>query len=448
MMTSATEAGVGTPQVGAAEERPSLRAWYALGALIVAMLFGFVDARILVLLAQTIKQDLSLTDLQIGETHGLAPAVFAAVSMFPLAWMADRFERRTVMCVCVIFWSLATAASGLATNFTTLLACTIAIVVGETGLSPIVYSLIADLFPPKHRPRANIIAYGATVLGAGLGTAAGGALIGVIDSIRPVLPASIQDLAAWRLAFFLVAVPGPLVALLVFLIGRTKRVVVSGQAREPLAPVGPYLKAHGLVALGAFGTMACFAFGLQAVANWLPVALIRNYNADAGSVGVNFGLYFTAGAAVGLVMATVLTPYLRRLAGTAFVLRAIALAAVAVAVPTLLLAFTTALWQAYILVSFFSASFVTGVALMPGMMQDVAPSALRARVIAGGTVLYMVLGYLSPPLVGFISDQMSGDPRGLMWAMVVTAITGFLACAALALFMEAPYRRTVAAVGA
>ena len=447
-MTTAVKPRAETPaQVGAtSQDVSSARAWYALGVLIVALFFGFIDRQILVLLAQPIKHDLSLSDLQIGETHGLGPAVFTALAMFPLAWLADRIERRTVLFGCIVFWSIATAASGLAVSFLTLQACNIAIAVGEAALSPIIYSLIPDLFPAKHRPRANIITYGATALGQGFGLTLGGALLSIVADLRPHLPAWLQALATWRLAFFLVALPGPLVAVAVFLIGRTRRGAMAAQGAEPAVGMGGYVKEHGLVALGAFGTMACFAFASLAIGTWLPIALIRIFHADAASVGVNFGLTFMAGAVVGLVMATIMTPYWRRTAGTAFVVRAISVASAGAAVPAFLLGFAANIWQAYVLFFFVGAIFVTGVALMPGMMQDVAPPALRTRVIAAGTVLFMVVGSLSPPLVGFISDHASGAPRGLMWAIVAVTVTGFLSCTILARFMEAPYRRTVEAI--
>lgn len=446
-MATAYDSGVAQAQIGAPAvpgERPSARAWYALVVLVVAMVFGYVDRQILILLAQPIKNDLSLSDLQIGETHGLGPAIIAALAMFPLAWLADRFERRTVLCVCVIFWSIATAASGLAVNFASLQACTIGIAIGEAALTPIVYSLIPDLFPPGSRARANIITYGATALGVGVGFALGGMLLGVAAHLRALLPASLAVFETWRLTFFIVALPGPLVAIAVYLIGATRREAAAPQNPVPAARIGTYLKEHGLVALGAFGTMACFTFALQAIGNWLPVALTRIYQADAASVGVNYGFTFMAGAAVGLVTAVMITPYWRRVAGSAYVLRAIAVASAGSAVPALLLQFATTIWQVYALFFLFSTIFITGVALMPGMMQDITPPALRARVIAGGTVLFMVLGYISPPLVGFISDRLSSNPRGLIFAIVTVTITGLLLCAALARFMEAPYRRAVA----
>jgi len=147
-----------------------------------------------------------------------------------------------------------------------------------------------------------------------------------------------------------------------------------------------------------------------------------------------------------MVVAALMTPYFRRLAGTAYVLRAVAVASVAAAVPVFLLGFAANISQAYGLLFLFSATFIIGTSLMPGMMQDIAPSALRARIIAVGMLLMVGGGSIGPVIVGVISDRMSGSPRGLIWALAVIAVTGFLVCAVLSRLMEAPYRRTVAAV--
>jgi MFS family permease len=452
MMTLATNSGVEAPAgaPGSAQEATSARAWYALVVLIVAMLFGAIDRQILVLMIAPIKHDLSLSDLQIGEINGLGPLLFSALVTFPLAWLADRTERRTVLCACVIFWSIGTAACGLATNFASLFSCTVSIAIGEAALTPIVYSLIPDLFPERARPRANIICYAAAALGAGVGFAFGGGLLGVVAALRPVLPSSLNTLETWRLAFILVSLPGPLVALAVFLIGRTRHVVMAAQDAAPAVPmrIGPYMRRHGGVVVGVYGSMACFSFALLAVGSWLPVALIRTFHAAPASVGVNYGLIFMAGAVVGMLAATAITPYWRRIAGTALVLRAITFAAAGAAVPAFLLGFAANIWQAYALFFCLSAIFVSGTSLMPGMMQDIAPPALRSRVIAVGFVGVAAVGAISPALVGFISDRVSSNPRGLMWAIAATAPAGFLVCAALSRLLEGPYRRTVAAVAA
>src|SRR5207302_6335863 len=134
-----------------------------------------------------------------------------------------------------------------------------------------VYSLIPDLFPHKSRPRANIICYGASALGAGFGFVFGGALLSVVDDLRRLLPPSLNELETWRLVFILVALPGPVVAVAVFLIGRTRHVVMTAQ--NPAPPIGPYMKQHGAMVAGVYGAIACFSFGLHIVASWLVIAL-------------------------------------------------------------------------------------------------------------------------------------------------------------------------------
>lgn len=446
-MTLATSTGAQAPAGAPGSEATSARAWYALVVLIVAMLFGAIDRQILVLMIAPIKHDLSLSDLQIGEINGLGPLLFSALVTFPLAWLADRTERRTVLCACVVFWSIGTAACGLATNFTTLFVCTVAIAIGEAALTPIVYSLIPDLFPERARPRANIICYAAAALGAGVGFAFGGGLLAIVAVLRPLLPASLSTLETWRLAFILVSFPGPLVALAVFLIGRTRHVAMAAQdaAAVPVR-IGPYMRRHGGVVVGVYGSMACFSFALLSVGSWLPVALIRTFHASPASVGVNYGLIFMAGALVGMLAATAITPFWRRIAGTAMVLRAITFASAGAAVPAFLLGFAPNIWAAYALFFCLSAIFVSGTSLMPGMMQDIAPPAIRSRIIAVGFVGVAAVGAISPPLVGFVSDKLSTNPRGLIWAIAATAPTGFLVCAVVSRLLEGPYKRTVAAL--
>ncbi|MGH8322314.1 MAG: MFS transporter, partial [Steroidobacteraceae bacterium] len=200
-------------------------AWYALAVLVLATLFGFVDRQILVLVVEPLKHDLSLRDVQIGTLQGLGPALFSVLAAMPLAWLSDRFERSVVLWVCVLFWSVATAACGFAYSFATLFAGMIGVAIGEAALVPIVYSLIPDLFPGPSRIRANIIFFAAAWLGAGLGLGLGGFILGSVESVRTALPEGMRALAVWRLTFMAVALPGPLIALAIALIGATPRAV-------------------------------------------------------------------------------------------------------------------------------------------------------------------------------------------------------------------------------
>ena len=132
----------------------------------------------------------------------------------PFAWLADRGSRRNLIVVSMTFWSVMTAACGMASSFLTLFLARIGVGVGEAGLSPAAYSMIADSFPPEKRARPlGVYAIGA-ILGVGLALIIGGAVVHWASSAPPVVLPVIGELKTWQLAFLVVSVPGPLLALL------------------------------------------------------------------------------------------------------------------------------------------------------------------------------------------------------------------------------------------
>jgi len=412
---------------------------------VLATVFAFVDKQILVVVVEPMKHDLALRDIQIGELQGLAPALFAILAVFPLAWLADRFERSKVLLGCALFWSMATAACAFADGFAMLLACRIAVAVGEAALVPIVYSLIPDLFSGQSRIRANLLFFGASVLGIGLGLTLAGAALGFVESIRPALPEGLNGLAGWRLAFLAVALPGPPIALAIALIGTTRRTVA--QAEGPgRTHVLDYLRAHRQTVVGVYLSGGFSTFVAFALFAWLPSAIVRAFNGAPETVGASFGMAYVAGSVVGLGLAAVTASFWRRWAGTAAVPRARAVTSLLAIIPMLLIGVSASASQAYILIVVLVALVTTGAALSPTMLQDMAPPAIRARIISGVAITSAILGGIGPVAVGALSDAVAGHPRGLMWAIVTIATIGFLFCALCYRLVETPLRRTVAAL--
>src|SRR6478752_4226398 len=103
------------------QTRASVAAWYALGILSVAVLYSIIDRQVLILLAQPLKTDLHLSDTQIGSLQGLGAVLFSSIAVVPLGWLADRMDRRWLLALCILAWSVAIAACGLATGYWTLL---------------------------------------------------------------------------------------------------------------------------------------------------------------------------------------------------------------------------------------------------------------------------------------------------------------------------------------
>jgi len=248
---------------------------YALGLLMVVYVSNFLDRQILAMLLQPIKQDLGLSDTQLGVLSGVAFALFYATLGMPLARWADKHNRVTLISVSIAIWSCMTALCGAAGNFWQLLAARIGVGVGEAGCSPPAHSLIADYFEPGVRARAMSI----YSLGIPLGTCLGYLLGGWIN-----------ELYSWRIAFFCVGMPGLVLAVLVRLTlrepprGHSEGIETGDEEAPPVMAVFRFLwqlKSFRHMALGT----ALLALGGYGAATWFPAFLMRTHGMSTGQIG-------------------------------------------------------------------------------------------------------------------------------------------------------------------
>src|SRR6478735_3154341 len=126
------------------------RIWLVAVLLLLSTL-NFADRAILSVLAQPIKEDLQLTDTQLGMLQGLGFAILYSLLGLPLGWLAERVSRKNLIAVCVAVWSLMTAACGFAGSFASLLLGRVGVGTGEAGFQPPVSSLVADHFSADRR---------------------------------------------------------------------------------------------------------------------------------------------------------------------------------------------------------------------------------------------------------------------------------------------------------
>jgi MFS family permease len=115
--------------------------------------FGFIDRVIIALVAEKIKAEFFLSDLQIGLLGGTAFAVVNAFASVPIARMAERFSRATVTAGFLLLASLFTALAGVTTSFLQLLACRVGMAASCAATEAPPHSMISDMYPRKaHRP--------------------------------------------------------------------------------------------------------------------------------------------------------------------------------------------------------------------------------------------------------------------------------------------------------
>ncbi|MCS5573227.1 MAG: MFS transporter, partial [Pseudomonadales bacterium] len=170
---------------------------YVLFMLAVVAFFNYLDRMVLSMLLQPIKDELGFSDAQLGLLTGFAFAAFYATFGIPIARLADRKSRVTILSVCMALWSAMTAACGLAQNFIHMLLARMGVGVGEAGCVPTSHSLLSDYVPPEKRALA-------------LGIFQTGGAVGVMAGF--IAAGWIADQWGWRMAFFLIGIPGVLIA--------------------------------------------------------------------------------------------------------------------------------------------------------------------------------------------------------------------------------------------
>ena len=110
---------------------------------------SFIDRQIIGILSPFIKNEMGLTDAQLGWLKGLAFALLYSIVGIPIAWLADRYSRKKIITVSLIAWSGFTALTGMAGSFMQMFLARIGVGIGEAGGSPPSHSIISDLYPKK-----------------------------------------------------------------------------------------------------------------------------------------------------------------------------------------------------------------------------------------------------------------------------------------------------------
>lgn len=369
-----------------------------LGVLVVVYVFNFIDRQILAILAPAIRDELLLSDTQIGALSGVAFGIFYATLGIPIARLADRYSRVSIISICLSIWSLMTAFSGLATNFIQLLIARIGVGIGEAGGSPPSHSLLADYFAPGKRATAlGIYALGVPV-GILFGNLAGG---------------WIGEIFGWRQAFFLVGIPGVILAIILKL---TVKEPPRGYSEEKPADTStvPFrtvlktmwgFKSFKYISLGA-GTQAFVGYGAIA---WMPSFLVRAHDLSIGEVGTALGLIIGLFGGIGTLLSGVIgdklgaknVKYYMLVPAYGFLIAVPAGAAV-------FLVDELYLVLAIYTIPVFMVNLYTGPTF--AMTQSLAPLAMRAA--ASALLLFMIniIGLVfGPTTVGIISDLLQSS---------------------------------------
>jgi MFS family permease len=264
---------------------------YVLALLTAVYTLNFLDRGLISLVLQPIKEDLRLTDTQLGFLTGIAFGLFYATLGLPIARWADRGNRVTITSIAIALWGAAVMSCIFIGNFTQLVIARIAAAVGESGSLPPGYSLLGDYFPgPAERARAMSIYLMAGPLAWLISFIGGGWL---------------NERYGWRVAFSVMGVPALLFAILVKMTIAEPRLHIDHELRERQLPrmwnvLVTLWNQRSSRHLG-LGIILLYTMELGLLP-WYAAFMIRSHGMDTAALGVWFGLIFGVGGTAGLLL--------------------------------------------------------------------------------------------------------------------------------------------------
>ncbi|MDZ4266309.1 MAG: MFS transporter [Mycobacterium sp.] len=397
------------------------RAWAAVSVLAVVGTLNYADRFLPAVLAEPIREDLSLSDTAIGVINGFGfLAVYALVGI-PIARISDRGAYGLVISGCLSLWGVMTMLGGAVQSGFQLALTRVGVAVGEAGSTPAAHAYVARNFAPERRaaPLAVItlaipLASAASLIGGGL----------------------LAQALGWRTAF---VVMGALSVAFVPVV-----LAVMGRRQSPLADpspsprqVGPWWEilrkpSYLAIVTGA----ACVSVAGYALTTFAPAFLMRARGMSLGEVGLQYGI---ASGVTGILGLLVVGRVADRLSGVdpRWLLWLVA-AMTAALLPFSTLGFVVE--STGLAVCFIALSYVVGTAYMApsiAAIQRLVPAEQRATASAIFLFFSAIVGSAGPFVTGLISDALKADLGNMSLQRALLVVVPVMHLAAIASYLVA-----------
>jgi MFS family permease len=433
-MTATPQSENRSAQASGAGEYPTPGyAWYVVLVLLIVGITSYLDRYLISLLVEPIKAELAVSDTQISLLQGTAFALFYVAFGLPFGALVDRANRRTVLAVGIALWSVMTVACGLANSYGQLFIARAGVGIGEACLAPAAYSLIADYFPPKQRGRAMSIYNMSNYLGVGASLLLGGMVLRFLGDTPQVAMPGLGATSTWKVVFFLVGLPGLVLALLMFTVREESRKGVQGQSKPTFQQFFIHLRSFKGAYTAVYFVSALTAFVGLTFAAWGASFFIRTYGMKPAQVGLTLGPVNALAGVLGCLVSGWLSDRLAASGrpGGRFLIPLIwwpiALAGL------LAMAVAPDRETALLAVAFLTFGSGLGLASVPPTIQDITPNRLRGRATALHFIFSGLLGMgLAPTLIALVTDHLLHDPNALRESLLIVLcpviVAGFIVC--------------------
>jgi len=362
---------------------------------------NFADRTVVVPLLPLLRQQMNLTDSQLGSLQSGLLVVLALAS-WPCGFFADRISRTKIILGGVIFWSLATIVCGFVPSFMFLLIARSLIGVGEAAYAPAAQSMISDSFPYERRANAQAIFASGMLLGGAAGQAFGG-LVGEVHG--------------WKYTFIVVGVICMIPGIFVVKLPEPPR-----RPRSEVVPISSLLSVPAYVAMLVAGT--CITFSSVSLLTW-GIDFARDYKEfSLREAAVSLAAVALLSLLLGVLTGGFLADLLHRKYPYGRIL--VIAAAFLFAAPFVLLAIQTDEKWVFLAALFIGGYFMSWYhGPVTAVLHDLTPQRAHSTAIGVYMFVTQLLGALGPQLVGKISDA-SDLQLGLQVATAVMVFGSLL----------------------
>jgi MFS family permease len=383
---------------------------YVLILLMAVNLLNYIDRQVLYAVFPLIKTDFHLSDTALGFL-GSAFMLCYMCSAPLLGWVGDRGGRIRLASCGVAVWSIATALSGIAPGYRSLLAARTVVGIGEASFGTVSPGLLSDYFPRERRGRILSYFYLAIPVGSALGYLMGGIL---------------GQNFGWHAAFLLVGTPGLILALAVWFIKEPARIY----SEEDVPRRNPSRKSYiTFFSNRSFVVntlaMAAMTFAMGGLAQWMPTFLFRIHELDVARGNTIFGAITVFAGITGTLAGGRLGDYFQKKSNKGYLL--VSASGFLIGAPIAFYAIASPSIEGCLGAMFFAEFFLffnTGP--LNTVIVNVSPRGCRAMAFALNIFFIHALGdAVSPTILGWFSD---------MWGLRAALLTTPIAIAFAALF--------------
>lgn len=408
--------------------------WEVLALLWVAYLLNQADRQVFNTVLPAIRDSLNLTDTSVGLIATVFNLFYAL--MVPLGgWAGDRFSRKWVTTLSILFWSVATMFTGLANGVVMLvLMRSIATGGGEAFFGPANYSLLGQ-YHTDTRARAMSIHQTSYY-------------VGVI--LAGWLAGKIADSLGWKYSFLIFGGAGILWGILMVFRLRDYKEIPSpaaqvwddsnAQERKPGFFDGFKTVFTTPTALMLTIGFSAFIFVITGYMTWVPAFLQEEFGQNQEMAGLHSMLWTYVAAFLGVLLAGTVSDKLgikdhklrMYIQGAGLILGSVFL---------FFMGRSSALWILYACFAgwgFFRAFFDANIYTV---LYDVTPSRLHASCSSAMIMTGFAVGSLAPVILGAMKESMGSLSATFPLLGIIWLVCGVVMFAVARIFYQNDYNK-------